>query len=242
MKILISKKTDIIYYYKGSGDYHCKEGFLKEEDINSGSKIIYTNTGREFLVFEANHYDYYNKIKRGPQILIPKDIGYIIARSGIDKNSFVIEAGGGSGGITSYFSRICRKVHTYEIKPEHCDIIKKNIEFLELENVELFNQDLSENIENEKDIDLLFLDMPDPKVVLEKDLSGIKSGNYIVCYLPSIVQIADLQQFVFTRDDLYWEEMTEIITRQWKITKHISRPFHNKETDHTAFLAFIRKV
>lgn len=241
MKVLVNKKTGHIYYYKGPGDYHCKEGIIKEEDINTKNLVIST-LRKEFYVFEANKFDYYNKIKRGPQILIPKDIGYIIARTGIDKNSVVVEAGGGSGGITSYFSRICKEVHTYELEEANCKIIEKNIEYLGLDNVNLINGNLKDYIVKEENVDLLFLDMPNPIEVLEENVRCVKLGCYIVCYLPSISQISELDKWIYENisDSLYIEEISEVSVRNWKVKGFISRPEHKKEIDHTAFLVFIR--
>lgn len=242
MKVLISKKTGIYYYYKGEGDYNCKEGIISQSDILSGNSLVKANTNREFLVFDANFIDLKKKMKRGPQIITEKDLGYIIARCGVGKDSFIVEAGGGSGGATSFFSKIVKKVHTYEVVKDHCDIINKNIEYFGLDNVELFNKDLADEIENEKDIDLLFLDMPEPNIVLQKDLKAVKSGNYIVCYVPSISQIQEITKLIPEKSDLYLEEITEVILRHWKVWERVSRPEHRKEIDHTAFLVFIRKI
>jgi len=242
IKILISKKTGKTYYSDILKDFHCKEGFIKKEDLSSNERIIYSNINREFLMFEASNYDYALKIKRGPQIILPKDLGYIISRTRVNKEFKIVEAGGGSGGATSFFAGIAKKVHTYEIIKENYELIKKNLEYLKIKNVKLTKGDLTEHIEKEKDIDLLFLDMPDPKIILEKNLSGIKNGHYIVCYLPSISQISDLVNFIESVEYLYFEEISEIILRHWKINSRISRPEHRKEIDHTAFLVFIRKI
>lgn len=242
MKVFISKKTGLYYYYKGPGDYHCKEGILSESDIVSGEKQIKANTGREFLVLDANINDYAVKMKRGPQILLPKDLGYILARAGVDKESFIVEAGGGSGGASVFFGRFVKTVHTYEIVKEHCEIIEKNLKYMGVENVTVYNRDLGEGIEGEKDIDLLFLDMPEPGEILKGNLRGVKSGKYIVCYLPSIYQIHELFKVTSEKDDLYVEEITEVGLRHWKVRDRISRPEHKKEIDHTAFLVFIRKI
>jgi tRNA (adenine57-N1/adenine58-N1)-methyltransferase len=243
MKVLISKKTGNYYYYKTKGDFHCKEGYIKEEELNSDKSRIFTeNTKREFISFEANSYDLTKKFKRGPQIITAKDLGYIVARSRINKESFIVEAGGGSGAATTFFSGIAKKVHCYEIKEEHCKIIEKNLEFTKSSNVELFCNNLADKIENEKDVDLLFLDMPNPCEVLEKDLSAVKLGRYIVCYVPSISQIQEITKLISEREDLYLEEISEVILRHWRVWERVARPEHRKEIDHTAFLVFIRKV
>ena len=244
MKVLISKKTGIYYYYneKMNQDFHCKEGVIKKEDLAEDNRVVRAHTNREFIMFNANKYDMTKKYKRGPQIITPKDLGYVLARSGINKDSFMVEAGGGSGAASIFFASFLKKIHTYEIRSEHCNIIKKNIEYMGIDNIELFNCDLAEKIEDEKDIDMLFLDMPEPTSILEKDLSGVKRGSYIVCYVPSISQIQEITKLIATRDDFYLEEISEVILRHWRVWEKVARPEHRKDIDHTAFLVFIRKV
>lgn len=243
MKILISLKTNNFYYHKGDADYHCKEGMILKDEIFSGKKKVKANTNREFLIFDASEYDYSRKIKRGPQIITSKDLGYVMARTRINKNSYVVEAGGGSGAATCFFASIVDRVDTYEIVEEHYKIIKSNLESLKLNNVNLFHKDLAEDIKDKKDIDMLFLDMPEPNHILKEDLSGIKSGKYIVCYIPSITQVQEIVSLVQQEGrELYLEEITEVSIRHWKVTERIARPEHQKEIDHTAFLVFIRKI
>ena len=43
MKVLISQKTGRYYYYNEEGDYHCKEGLIKEEDLKSGKSRVFSN-------------------------------------------------------------------------------------------------------------------------------------------------------------------------------------------------------
>lgn len=242
MKVLLSKKTGNFYYWLGNGDYHTKEGFVTEEDLNSGNNIVKTNTGKEFLIFNSNNYDRRNKIKRGAQLITPKDLGYIASRTGLDRNCVVVEAGSGSGAATIFFSGIVKFVHTFEIVESHYEIVKKNLNFIGCDNVDIVLGDINENLSNLPDADLLFLDMPEPQNLLEKNLNFLKSGSYIVCYLPSITQIQVLTQLLEKRDDYYLEESTEVILRHWKVWGRVARPMHRKEIDHTAFLVFIRKI
>ncbi|MCA9495619.1 MAG: methyltransferase domain-containing protein [Nanoarchaeota archaeon] len=242
MKVLISKKTGKYYYYNGSEDYHCKEGLIKKEELESGRSTVISNTEREFYIFEANLYDRSRKITRGPQLITEKDLGYIVARSRMNKDSIVVEAGAGSGAATAFFASIAKEVHSYEIREDHAKIVEKNLNLLNLNNVKLTVGDLLEEIKNEKEIDLLFLDMPDPQEVLNSDLSGVKSGAYIVCYVPSISQIQEITKVAGEKEDLYFEEISEVILRHWRVWERVSRPEHRKEIDHTAFLVFIRKI
>ncbi len=245
MKVLISTKTGLFYYYNGSGELHTKEGFFKEEDLKDKTGIVITSNSenkKEFLIFDANNYDITKKFLRGPQIITPKDLGYIISRTGINKFSKIVEAGGGSGFATTFFAGIVKEITTYEINENNCSIIKKNLQKSGFDNCKLINKDINECIEEETEIDMLFLDMPDIDKLLEKNLKGVKSGSYVVCYVPSICQIQDIHNTIKSNKDLYMEEISEIIIRNWKVTDKISRPEHRKEIDHTAFLCFIRKI
>lgn len=242
MKVLISRKTGRYYYFLGKGDMHCKEGVIKNEDIFSGEKIVKSHLGKELLVFDATPSDIREKITRGPQIITTKDLGYIIAKAGITKESIIVEAGGGSGAATTFFAQIVKKLKTYEIREDHIEIIKKNIDVAGVDNVELIHGDLLEHIENQDEYDMLFLDMPNPHLIIEKQLNGLKNGHYIVCYVPSITQVLDVTNVIGSRKDLYLEEVTEVSLRHWKAWENIARPHHRKENDHTAFLVFIRKL
>lgn len=242
MKVLISKKTGKYYYYSGSEDYHCKEGIIKKDELESGKSTVISNNEKEFFIFEANLYDRSRKITRGPQLITEKDLGYIVARTRMNKNSIVVEAGAGCGAATSFFASIVKEVHSYEIREDHAQIVEKNLKLLENDNVKLVVADLVEEVKNEKNIDVLFLDMPNPHEVLEADLSGVKSGGYIVCYVPSISQIQEITKIAGEKENLYFEEISEVILRHWRVWERVSRPEHRKEIDHTAFLVFIRKI
>jgi tRNA (adenine57-N1/adenine58-N1)-methyltransferase len=241
-KVLIDKKRANKHLWKGKGDFHCKQGVISESDLLSEKTLLKTHTEQEFYSFPAHLPDKREKIKRGPQIITAKDIGYVITRAGITKEDIIVEAGGGSGSATSFFASICKEVHTYELREDHCEIITKNLNFLNHTNVLLQHGNLKDEIKHEKNYDLLFLDLPEPVQILQEDLSGLKTGKYIVCYLPSVYQIQELVSYIYTRADLYLEEVSETMVREWRVKENLARPQNRKEIDFTAFLIFIRKI
>ncbi len=244
MKLLISKKTGLHYIIdEKNGDYHCKEGTIKNEDlIDDNINIVKSSTGREFFKTQVNKTDEMSRIKRGPQIIMAKDIGYILSRTGIDRNSKIVEAGGGSGAATLFLSRFVKELHTYELNEDNIKIIEYNLRRNNVDNVKLTHGDLIDYIDGEDNIDLVFLDMPEPWVITNKNLLGLKKGGYVVCYVPSVTQILEIVKYVFERDDFYLEEVSEVILRHWRVKERVARPEHRKETDHTAFLVFVRKL
>jgi len=235
IKVIIDKKGRR-YINKGE-DFFTKSGVIKKEDILT-KKVVKSSKGETFVVTNTNFYDYFTKIKRGPQIISPKDLGYVIARTGLNKNSIVVEAGSGSGAATIIFASIGKKVYSYEIREEHLKLAKKNVSKFNLENVEFFNKDV-ENFIHE-DINLLFLDLPNPIKVLDSKFKGLKNGSFIVSYLPTISQVERLRDFCESKKEKFFiEEVSEILKREWNYEKNKVRP-KTEMLGHTAFLVFIR--
>ena len=159
-KIIIHKEGN---YFYTEGDVHTKRGVLKEEDILNKKEI--PNIKGTFHIFEAKFNDKLQKIKRGPAIVQNKDIGPLLTDTNINKDSIVLEAGTGCGVVTSHLSRFVKKIISYEIKEENIKIAKKNFALLETNNIEIKNKDIREGIE-EKDLDLIFLDLPESEKIL----------------------------------------------------------------------------
>ena len=105
-------------YYWTEGDLHTNYGVVKEKDLKESKDVVKSNTDKEFLMFDANFVDQLEKIKRGPAIMTPKDIGIIISNTGISKDSVVLDAGTGCGVTASLLARLVNKVITYEMNKD----------------------------------------------------------------------------------------------------------------------------
>lgn len=180
----------------------------------------------------------YRKLKRGPQVILPKDIGMIIAYSGIDKNSVCIDAGTGSGWLTVSLARLCKHVYSYDIRPDFIAIGEKNREMLGLDNITFENVDVFKKI-NETDADLVTLDMPGSEKALKNAKKALKSGGTVIGYLPHTEQ---MKKFVLKAESLGFIDLhsTETIVRDMLVRKEGVRP-STKGIWHTAYLVFARK-
>lgn len=232
-KIIIDQKGTVHYYKKG--DFHTQFGVLKEKDIKLG--IVKSNLGKEFLVFGANFADNIHEIKRGPAITHYKDIGLIITTTGIGVNSKVVDAGSGCGNLAAFLARIGCNVTSYEINPEFYKVAKENIENLKLK-VKLKNKDVYEGIE-EKDLDLIVLDLLEPWKVIKHAETSLKSGGFLVAYLPTITQVIEFTKSL--SNVFYLWKVSEVIEREWIVENLRVRP-KNQMLGHTAFLVFARKI
>src|SRR3989338_11042927 len=118
-KILIETNSGKKYLIKDlDEDYHTSYGIISSKDLKGKKTDIKSSTGKAFLLLDASFPDLWEQFQRGPQIILQKDIGLIIAKTGINKNSEVVDAGGGSGSLCLSLANICRKITVYEIHPE----------------------------------------------------------------------------------------------------------------------------
>jgi tRNA (adenine57-N1/adenine58-N1)-methyltransferase len=226
-------------YYWSQGDLHTLAGVVKEEDIIKGKEKVFSHHDKEFLIFDANFTDQMMRIKRGPAVMTKKDIGYVIANTGIDKESVVVDAGAGCGVSAIFFSRVVKKVVSYEINEEFYKTAQKNIEDLEIKNIELKKKDIYEGID-EKDVDLVFLDLTEPWKVAKHAAEALKSGRFLVCYSPTTPQVEEAIREGEANGFLQ-EKTIELMEREWHIEGKKVRP-KSRMIGHTGFLVFLRKI
>ena len=161
-KVLITKQGKKFYVKDLTKDFHNQYGFIKKRDLKKkDGSVLKTNTKKELSIFSPSFIDLYRKIKRDAQIIPLKDIGLIIAETGINKNSKIVDAGSGSGALACFLAHLCKEMITYEIREDFINIVKKNIELLNLKNLKIKNRDIYDGI-SEKDVDLIVLDLPEP--------------------------------------------------------------------------------
>lgn len=180
----------------------------------------------------------YRHLRRGPQVILPKDIGIIIAFSGISKESVCIDAGTGSGWLAISLARICSKVYSYDIRRDFLGIAEKNMEALGIKNLALKNKDIFKGID-ERNVDLVVLDLPDSERALRHVKKALKERGSVVGYLPHAEQV---QRFVKRLASLGFYDVytVEVIVRDIIAKETGTRPT-TKGIWHTAYLTFARK-
>ncbi|MBS3065104.1 MAG: methyltransferase domain-containing protein [DPANN group archaeon] len=188
-----------------------------------------------------NFQDAIKKFKRGPQVILPKDMAAIIFYTGLKSGDKVVDAGAGSGWLSSYLAYIVApngKVITYETRKEFAEIARKNYEKLGLTNVKLKTKDLLAGI-SEKKVDVITLDFKDSWQAIPVAEKALKQGGFLVVYMPQITQVV---KFVneLSNSKFKLVKVLEVLERDWKIEGEIARPEHNS-LGHTAFLLFARK-
>ena len=179
------------------------------------------------------------KLKRGPQVVLPKDIGMIIGFTGVGKTSKVVDAGAGSGWLAISLANVCKSVVTYERREDFAELVKKNIERSGLKNVKVKIGDVFDGI-SETDVDLVTLDLADSEKVVPHAFNALKDGGFAVGYLPHAEQVS---RFVKECERVGFLEIftIECIVREILVREQGFRP-ENVGLTHTAYLVFARKA
>ncbi len=242
-KLLIDSKGKRQLVEEGK-DLHTHAGVIKEADLKKVkySGVVNTHTGRTFYIVEPSMTDFIEKMQKRAQIVYPKDSAMILALAGIRDGSKVVEAGTGVAGLTLVLANAVRpsgKVHTYEVRKEHQDEARAHLEEAGLmKYVDMKLQDVYEGID-EKDVDAVILDLPEPWKAAEHAAKALKFGGFLVSYSPSIEQV---KKFVTALPPQFPEPSTiEILVRDWEISEQRCRP-NTRMVGHTGFITIVRKL
>lgn len=222
-------------YYWSQGDIHIKEGVIKEKELKNGK--VKTHLGKEFICIPANFIDQTERIERGPAVIRLKDIGIILANIPLDAKTKVLDAGAGCGMLAAFLARTSKQVTSYDNNDTHLDIARRNMELLGVK-CKLKKKDIYAGID-EKKLDVITLDLPEPWRVLPHAEKTLKSGGTLVAFLPHISQV---EQLVTAAKEKYVVvKVCEVIEREWIVDPPKLRPNH-QGLMHTAFLVFLRKI
>ena len=196
--------------------------------------ILTTHSGYEFIVRIPRPTDFFTHGKRSGAPMLPKDIGLVIAYTGMNHNDDVIDAGTGSGIAAIYFGGIAKTVKTFEVRPEFSVLAQKNIMEAKLKNVETTAADFLTAVGN---FDIVHLDMQIlPEHVLHAH-SLLKSGGYLACYTPFLEQMVIVAD---TASGLFSELHThELIEREMTRSKRGTRP--STSVCHSGYITIARK-
>lgn len=216
------------------------EGVLDPEDLDAPyGETVETHIGEEFAVVKPDLNDLFERaLEQRTQTISHKDAGYIIARTGIGKDSTVAEAGTGSAFLTLSLARVVGEVRSYEEREDHLEAARENIKKVGAENVTLTLRDVKEEGFDGTSNDLVVLDMMHPEEALAHAVEATCPGGYVVCYCPVFEQVRDCVE-EFDEVGLEHVETVETSRREWRVFPARPEP---QTVPHTAFLTFGRLI
>lgn len=224
-----------------SKDMQTLYGTISKSDLSKPSgSVVKTDVGKEFVIIDASFIDVFKRLRKLPQTVPLKDIGLIIAETGLNKNSVVVDGGLGSGALAGALAHIAKHVTAYEIRDDCINTAEFNLKQLGISNITIKKKSLYDGID-EKDVDIITVDVPEPWHVVKHASKALKIGGWLVNYSPNTTQVQEFVSEVKKFDNLLYAKTIEIIERLWKIDGRIVHP---KGTDigHSGFITFVRKI
>ncbi|MBI3641202.1 MAG: tRNA (adenine-N1)-methyltransferase [Thaumarchaeota archaeon] len=253
----IKQNSYVLFFYNDSKkwlmrvskkqQFHTHVGVINHKDVvgKEYGSTIKTNKGKYIYLLEPTIHDYIMKSQRSTQIVYPKDLGYIAARTGLQSGQKVVEIGTGSGSLTTFLASIVNPrghVYTFDVDPNFMEIARKNIEkagvakYVTMEKLDI----KSVKKVPITDADIVIVDLGDPWSVVPQARKMLKGSGTFVAICPTMNQLEKLAT-VLNENDFYDIECTEQIVRTIEAREGKTR--HSfRSIGHTTYVAFARKV
>ena len=239
-----TNKTYIVRLSLG-GQLHTHRGILSFDELigKSWGSEVKTHLGKTYFMFPPSLRDLLQETRRSTQIMYPKDIGFVLVTMGIGPGALVVEAGTGSGAMTTALAWAVGPqghVTTYESRQEMQNLAIKNLDALGLlDRVTFRLRDINEGFD-EQGVDALFMDIPNAFDYLPQVRQALRPGGYFGCILPTANQVSSML-VAFHRNSFEFVEVCEIILRYFKPVPERLRPT-DRMVAHTGYLIFSRPV
>ncbi|MDE1764885.1 MAG: tRNA (adenine-N1)-methyltransferase [Thaumarchaeota archaeon] len=253
----IKQNSNVLFFFSDSKkwlmkvsrkqQFHTHVGIIDHKKVigKEYGSAIKTNKGKIIYLLEPTVYDYVMKSQRSTQIVYPKDLGYIAARTGLQSGQKIVEIGTGSGSLTTFLASLVKPrghVYTYDVDENFMAIARKNIEkagvskHVTMEKLDIKNSKKMP----QADVDMVVVDLGDPWTVVPQARKMLKGSGYIVAICPTMNQLEKLASSLW-ENDFFDLEFTEQIVRTIEAREGKTR--HSfRGIGHTTYVAFARKV
>lgn len=241
---LSRKKTYLVKVERGK-TFHTHKGYVQLEELigKEYGNHLKSSMGTAFVALKPTIRDYIFKMFRRTQITYPKDISLVILFSGVGTGSRVVEAGTGTGALTSalaFYVKPTGRVYSYEVRSEFIETALKNLRRAGLsEYVEVKNRDITQGID-EKMVDAVVLDMATPWLVIAHAYSALKGSGSLVSFSPTIDQVVKTVE-AMQESGFVGIETIECLIRRMQVERGKTRP-ETLMTAHTGYITFARKA
>jgi tRNA (adenine57-N1/adenine58-N1)-methyltransferase catalytic subunit len=243
--LVSAQKKRYLLFLKSEDQLQTHRGVIRHADLIGlpwGSKV-FSHLGSDYILLQPSIADLLIDIRRNTQIMYPKEIGFVLLMLGIGPGKQVIEAGTGSGALTTalaYSVGLTGKIYSYDKRPEMQNLARKNLAGIGLvDRVEFKTRDIIDGFD-EENVDAIFLDVPNPYDYIVQCRRALKMGGFFGAILPTMNQVSKLL-IALHRDNFGFVEVCEIFLRYYKTVPERLRPT-DRMVAHTGYLIFARPV
>jgi tRNA (adenine57-N1/adenine58-N1)-methyltransferase len=233
---------------KEGGQWHTTKGVVNFDDLIGGpdGQVVVSAAGMEFLAFRPTMREHTVSMKRGAQVIYPKDAGQILTETDIFPGARVLEAGGGSGALSIFILRAIGSegvLYSYEQRGDFAQIARNNIEAFFGGQHPAFHQivgSLNDAI-LDAPVDRAVLDMLAPWECVDTVGKVLEPGGILCCYVATATQMGLTADTLRCHGSFTEPEIVEISIRGWHAEGLAIRPGHTT-SGHTGFLMFTRRL
>lgn len=232
--------------------YGTHRGDLMHDDIIGQTQgiVVKNQNGVEYLALKPLLTDYVLSMPRGAAIVYPKDAGQIIVEGDIFPGAVVIEAGVGSGALSSYLLRSIGDtgfLHSFERREEFAQIARGNVEnhlgrvpqnwSITLGSLQ---EVLPETVPSQS-ADRAVLDMLAPWECVDSVAEALKPGGLLICYVATVTQMSRTIEEIKAHGGFTTPHAWESLVRGWHVEGLAVRPDH-RMIGHSGFLLSARRL
>ena len=206
---------------------------------------LYSSGGATFIAFRPTFAEYTLKMKRGAQVLYPKDIATVLVWGDIFPGASVVEGGGGSGALTiALLQAVGEKgqVVTYEVREDFLRQARANVEtFLgKVPHWVTKLRNIYEGID-EVSVDRVVLDLPEGWRAVTHAANALRPGGLLLAFFPTVPQLQTMADAIEQEPRLKLREVFEVVHRPWRVQGPSVRP-ELRMVAHTGFFMLARRL
>ncbi len=230
-------------------EWHSHAGVVPHDELigRTEGQAVRTNRNMEVVVLRPTREDFVLKMKRGAQVVYPKDQAMILAAADVRPGCTVVEAGAGSGALTLALLAAVGptgRVVSFELRDDHAAIARRNVERFHggtpPATWELRVGDVIEGLAG-LHAHRVVLDLLEPWAVVGAAAEALPPGGILLAYTPTVPQVMRCTEALW-EDGRYTDvRTTETLVRPWDVDGLAVRPAH-RMVAHTAFLTTARRV
>lgn len=229
--------------------FHTTKGGIAHDELIDGPDAVVVRSkggGVEYLVLRPLMADYSVSMPRGAAVIYPKDTAQIVTMADVFPGAKVVEAGAGSGALTTALLRavgVQGEVISYERREDFAEVARKNVSnFFGAEHPawRLVVGDLVESLD-ETGVDRIILDMLAPWECVDAAAGALVPGGVFCAYVATTTQLSRVVETLRAHGEFTEPRAWESLVRDWHVEGLAVRPGHRMQ-GHTAFLVTARRM
>ena len=243
---LLLVRDDRAYLREPGAELQTDLGVLTVPEDAAPGDTVETHLGEAFTVREPRLQDFFEQFDRTGAPMMPRDVGLVIALTGIGAEDHVLDAGTGTGILAAGLARLGVNVRTYEANPEFAAVARANFEQGGVEDrIDVRTGDITDVLDDEDaldeiaPVDAITLDTADAAAVVERAPELLVPGGTVVVYSPFVESAREVTEAA-KEVGLMNVRTIETIQRRMDFDERGSRP-STAGVGHTGYLTVGQK-